>query len=244
MATATGPTDLSVSIPSSSSETLSLEPPGDVLYEVVDGRILELPPMGAYESDIANWLAEVLSDMPAGSSGSGFRRAALPDRRRPGPQAAPGYCVRVGGAVAVRQTSPQGEAWDMVPDLAVEVVSKSNTADEILAKLGDYFRTGVRLVWVVYPSVRQVYVYTSRPTSKSWQGRRSSTAARSYRTFTFPCIACSRMSRTPMGLHEQGVRLAGRVPRRPSGLRFRLQLRAAETAPAVSGRPGRVNRPE
>ena len=49
----------------------------------------------------------------------------------------------------------------MVPDLAVEVVSKSNTADEILAKLGDYFRTGVRLVWVVYPSVREVYVYTS-----------------------------------------------------------------------------------
>jgi Uma2 family endonuclease len=25
----------------------------------------------------------------------------------------------------------------------------------------DYFRTGTELVWVVYPSARQVYVYTS-----------------------------------------------------------------------------------
>ena len=38
MASATFPTDVSVSSPSSSSEALSLEPPGDVLYEVVDGR--------------------------------------------------------------------------------------------------------------------------------------------------------------------------------------------------------------
>ena len=49
----------------------------------------------------------------------------------------------------------------MIPNLAVEVVSKSNTGEEILAKLGDYFQTGTELVWVVYPSARQVYVYTS-----------------------------------------------------------------------------------
>ncbi len=49
----------------------------------------------------------------------------------------------------------------MIPNLAVEVVSKSNTGEEILAKLGDYFHTGTELVWVVYPSVRLVYVYTS-----------------------------------------------------------------------------------
>ena len=80
----------------------SLEPPGDVLYEVVDGRIVELPPMGAYESDIANFLAELLNEHARNESPrSGVCRNALPDRRRPGPQAASGPGVRVGGSVAV-----------------------------------------------------------------------------------------------------------------------------------------------
>jgi Uma2 family endonuclease len=49
----------------------------------------------------------------------------------------------------------------MVPDLAVEVVSKSNGAEEIVEKVGEYFQAGIGLVWVVYPRVRQIYVYTS-----------------------------------------------------------------------------------
>ena len=56
---------------------------------------------------------------------------------------------------------PKGEAWDMVPDLAVEVVSPSNGAAEIAGKIRDYFQTGTTLVWVIYPETRQVYVYTS-----------------------------------------------------------------------------------
>ena len=31
----------------------------------------------------------------------------------------------------------------------------------MIVKVNDYFRAGSRLVWVVYPVVRQVYVYAS-----------------------------------------------------------------------------------
>ena len=55
---------------------------------------------------------------------------------------------------------PKGEAWDMVPDLAVEVVSESNSAQEVIQKVVDYLSGGSRLVWVVYPDVKQVHVYT------------------------------------------------------------------------------------
>ena len=162
MATATLPAGASVSIPPASPKALSLEPPCDVLYEVVDGRFVESPPMGAYENDIANWLAELLNEK-ARERRRGrafveqlFRIDVARDlQRRPD----------VAFVSAARWPSgkrvPKGEARDMVPDLAVEVVSKTNTAEEILAKLEDYFRTGTTLVWVVYPSVRQVYVYTS-----------------------------------------------------------------------------------
>ena len=47
---------------------------------------------------------------------------------------------------------PKTAAWHVVPDLAVEVISPNDLAVEVLRKLDDYFRAGVRQVWVVYPS--------------------------------------------------------------------------------------------
>ena len=48
----------------------------------------------------------------------------------------------------------------MAPDLAVEVISRGNTREEMERKLLDYFAAGVRLVWYVYPVMREVRVYT------------------------------------------------------------------------------------
>jgi Uma2 family endonuclease len=162
MAIVTLAPDGSVSFTSKSVETPSLEPPGDLLYEVVDGRILELLPMGAYESDIANFLAQLL-DEHARKFRFGrafvellFRIDVARDlKRRPDVAFVSATRWPYGKRV------PRGEAWDMIPNLAIEVVSKSNTGEEILAKLEDYFQTGTELVWFVYPSARQVYVYTS-----------------------------------------------------------------------------------
>jgi Uma2 family endonuclease len=49
----------------------------------------------------------------------------------------------------------------LVPDLAVEVISRSNTPKEMQEKLQEYFEKGVRLVWFVRPKSRVVDVYTS-----------------------------------------------------------------------------------
>jgi Uma2 family endonuclease len=56
---------------------------------------------------------------------------------------------------------PSTDAWEVVPDLAIEVISPTNLADEVLRKVSEYFRTGVRLVWVVYTEEQLVYVYSS-----------------------------------------------------------------------------------
>ncbi|MGH7572915.1 MAG: Uma2 family endonuclease [Gemmatimonadota bacterium] len=50
----------------------------------------------------------------------------------------------------------------LAPDLAVEVVSPSNTVAEIHSKVMDYLDAGSRLVWVVDPRTRSVTVYRSR----------------------------------------------------------------------------------
>ena len=63
-----------------------------------------------------------------------------------------------------RRRVPDVPVWDMIPDLAIEVVSPSNTADEVQDKKNEYFRAGVRQVWVVYPKQREAYIYTSPTT--------------------------------------------------------------------------------
>lgn len=47
------------------------------------------------------------------------------------------------------------------PDLCVEVLSPSNQVARVLEKLREYFKCGVRMVWVVDPEERTVTVYCS-----------------------------------------------------------------------------------
>lgn len=47
------------------------------------------------------------------------------------------------------------------PELAVEIVSPSNTATEIQDKVSEYLGAGGGIVWVVYPRTRTVVVYDS-----------------------------------------------------------------------------------
>ncbi|MEZ2318999.1 MAG: Uma2 family endonuclease [Microcoleus sp.] len=47
------------------------------------------------------------------------------------------------------------------PDLAVEILSPSNTVEEIHNKLVEYFENGARLVWVINPKEKYVLVYRS-----------------------------------------------------------------------------------
>ncbi len=49
--------------------------------------------------------------------------------------------------------------WPIAPDLAVEVVSPSDRAAEVLAKVAEYLEAGTRLVWVVYPQTQKIVVY-------------------------------------------------------------------------------------
>ena len=56
---------------------------------------------------------------------------------------------------------PSDAAPEVAPDLAVEVLSKSNTRREMEIKLREYFEAGVRLVWLVDPPTRRVEVYHS-----------------------------------------------------------------------------------
>jgi Uma2 family endonuclease len=56
---------------------------------------------------------------------------------------------------------PSAPIPHLAPDLAVEVLSQSNTVKEMDRKLREYFEAGVILVWFVDPRSRTVTVYTA-----------------------------------------------------------------------------------
>jgi Uma2 family endonuclease len=50
------------------------------------------------------------------------------------------------------------------PDLAVEVVSPNDTAEEVQQKVNEYLQAGTRAVWVFYPKPQTIAVYTPSDT--------------------------------------------------------------------------------
>jgi Uma2 family endonuclease len=131
----------------------------DSLYEVVNGQWKEKAPMGMLQAWVASTLLVVLDNfvrshrMGKVIAESLFVLDTASDLQRR-PDLAFVSRQRVGKPV-------QSAAWDIVPDLAVEVISPTNRAPEVLEKIHEYFAAGVQLVWVVYCQPRQVYVYRS-----------------------------------------------------------------------------------
>lgn len=71
------------------------------------------------------------------------------------------YAPDIGFVLAERL--PDGlpdEYIPFAPDLAVEVVSKNDSAEEVLRKVNNYLKYGTQLVWVVYPRLQQIVVHT------------------------------------------------------------------------------------
>jgi Uma2 family endonuclease len=53
-----------------------------------------------------------------------------------------------------------------IPSFVIEIISPSNTVDEVQTKLADYFNSGVQVVWEIFPKNKSVRIYNSLKTVK------------------------------------------------------------------------------
>jgi Uma2 family endonuclease len=137
----------------------------DILYEVVDNQIQEVPPMSARETDLASTLIRILSAF-AWNAGLGRVQMEMlfliiPVKNL---QRRPDLSFVSYKRWPRDRRVPKTSAWDVVPNLAIEVVSPTNTANEVMNKTKEYFEAGVERVWVIYPEFASIYNYDS-PTS-------------------------------------------------------------------------------
>ena len=129
------------------------------LCELIDGTLVEKA-MGWQESILAGvllrWLGTYIADRNLGlvTGPDGMTRLFADTVR--GPDVAFFSWSRLPGG-----RLPEDPVPDLVPDIAIEILSASKTRAEMARKRREYFQAGVRLVWIVHPRTRTIAIYTS-----------------------------------------------------------------------------------
>jgi Uma2 family endonuclease len=137
--------------------------PGESLYEEIDGSRVEVPPMAAKSTRIAFVIGRLL-DNAADASRAGFAstETLFQISKSPRRNRRPDVAFVSSSRWPFDKPLPYSEnALDVIPDLAVEVVSPTDLVTELHDKLYDYFEAGVRQVWVILPERETVSVYRS-----------------------------------------------------------------------------------
>lgn len=129
------------------------------LCELVDGTLVEK--VTGYEGGyLALWLGGLMS-VHAEEHDLGIAAGAdAAVRLMPGLVRIPDVSF-VGWDRLPKRKCPKKPIPDLVPHLAVEVLSEGNTPAEMQRKLREYFLAGVEIVWMVDPETRVVDVYTA-----------------------------------------------------------------------------------
>ena len=133
------------------------------LYEIIDGMEVEMPPMSMESGVLASELSRHIANFAVGAKfGNAYTeiliRLSLTDRsrdRRPD-------VVYVSYKRWPKGTKRlQDNAWSVVPEICVEVISPSDHITDVEEKIDEYFESGVSQVWVVFPKSRRIKVYRS-----------------------------------------------------------------------------------
>lgn len=144
--------------PITADQLLAMPDDGN-LYELVQGRLLRLPPSSWLSSVVATALGILAGGFVrehrlglCGGEQGGIRLAWNPDTVR-----APDF------SFVRRERLPDGGIrpgyFDGAPDLVAEVLSPSDRYADVARKVQEYLDAGVRMIWVIDPDARSAVIY-------------------------------------------------------------------------------------
>lgn len=136
-----------------------LDLPDGERYELVDGHLVE-----PNVSTLSNWVEgrlylQVGSFVESKGLGLSFTSSSMyrcfPHRpnliRKPD--------ISIIRQVRFSAADISGSYLKTAPDLAVEIVSPNDEAEDLEIKIGDYRKAGVRLIWIIFPIARTARVH-------------------------------------------------------------------------------------
>jgi Uma2 family endonuclease len=136
-------------------------PKPNFLFEVVDDLVVRKT-VGAREIHIANMIKDLMAPLVAGQRiGRVYVEIGyeLPNTKRA--RRKPDVSVLSFTRWPFDKPIPKGDFLPVAPELAGEVISPHERVRTTTRKIREYFRGGVKVVWLIQPEPEQVHVYTS-----------------------------------------------------------------------------------
>ena len=125
-------------------------------YEYIKGELIEMSPTSGEHGDIST---NIDWHLQAHVRENQLGRVYLPDT---GFQVGERVLIPdIAFISSARLPEERRKAFEIPPDLAVEVVSPSDVQFRIVQKVLNYLEAGTQLVWVVEPVVQTVTIYRS-----------------------------------------------------------------------------------
>jgi Uma2 family endonuclease len=129
------------------------------MYELVNGTLVEKA-VGMGETKLEGWIYghffQYFEAHPIGQAITGTGMIRFGETSIRGPDVS----VYLWDSASTPEEDEAHPIARAIPELAVEVISRSNTRAEMALKRREYFAAGTRLVWIVYPKTKTVEVYT------------------------------------------------------------------------------------
>ncbi|HEX5426151.1 MAG TPA: Uma2 family endonuclease [Candidatus Acidoferrales bacterium] len=137
-------------------EYAALEEPAGTRYELSDGELIVTPSSSASHNEIRDNLNAALRAF--------VKRNELGLVTSETDVKLVGETVRRPDVAFIRAERLSGIDLDQVPlpiapDLAIEIVSKNDRADDLILKVSQYLQAGAQAVWLIYPKTRLAYRY-------------------------------------------------------------------------------------
>lgn len=142
--------------PSTFEEYLEWQPKDGFHYEWAYGKLLKIDSL-IYPDQfhIVNNLTRLFNATEAYREGGAFlpeTRMGTTDKRARVPDLS--YWT-------VRQQRELAAKRPVVSSFIVEIISLNDTAYEVENKMEEYFNSGVKVVWHIFPNTEKVYIFTS-----------------------------------------------------------------------------------
>jgi Uma2 family endonuclease len=137
-------------------EYAALEEPQGMRYELSEGELIVTPSASFFHNRICDHLTAQLGAFVE-SHGLGEVTSETDIKLV-------GETVRRPDVAFIRAGRLRGIDLDqvplpVVPDLVLEIVSRSARADDLLLKVSQYLAAGAKVVWLLYPKARVAYRY-------------------------------------------------------------------------------------
>lgn len=127
-------------------------------YEIVNGELIDMGGSGALHGNIAVILSSALFTVVNNRKLGVLLDSSTAFKMKNGNKRSPDISFFAKERLQGMTELPVGFLED-APDLAIEILSPSNTVEEMDGKLVEYFESGARLVWVANPTQRYILVY-------------------------------------------------------------------------------------